>query len=739
MLIAISNPLTAILLLKFISSSFLQVAAAELRCSPPRLSNFTSLVEALFSPPSISTAAGASATEAAFAASLAERGVRLTAIAAAVVAAGVAETGGSFASSPIALVHQWDVSPALAGHIAMLLSHVTTDEAFAALKGALCSCLKIPPPLCVPVLQLRFKSAQCALSGYTLGPSSQYTPECDCYTSWLEVGPMPGWASPSLQVTLPEMCPFPAELIVIITAHLEANTAASTTTDWSELPTPPAAAPQATAPQTAPATFVSPAVYSQHVRIENLAQHGGAAGSVQFRVPRGLQMAGRRVRTASGQLPLSTAATSQLLASTAAAASRSIHGFGSSAGACAVPLSAPAAAATHVVPGPRHMQDLVADIAEPVSEARELPSIAIPASANTLTSVPPLQSEVAALTGARVAHVGVPPRLSERQLAKLQALMGDACQAEIDRLSVEASRLSPPSSLGALGIAQPRVLQGTSHPTEPPMAVPCTNDAIPVPVGSTHQSGSLLPAAASSSAAAPTTTAVMDALTVAATTSVLADNPKVSPDPSIRPAAEEDRGISTQAQVPTLPMRASAERISGAASQKVDTDHGKIAVAHLPERPPALGSVPAPRMSPEKGENMLVESGSVYVDALEEGSTQPGSQYSDAMASPPPEGSQQLLGGDDEVLLDVTDTLDIIQLAGLVIEPTSLVALTRESVQGPGMVEEGARVGEGSAGVTAVCPKPCETAVGTVHVVRQSAGNSERNAAADVEALQLQL
>ena len=109
------------------------------------------------------------------------------------------------------------------------------------------------------------------------------------------------------------------------------------------------------------------------------------------------------------------------------------------------------------------------------------------------------------------------------------------------------------------------------------------------------------------------------------------------------------------------------------------------------------------------------------------------------MASPPPEGSQQLLGGDDEVLLDVTDTLDIIQLAGLVIEPTSLVALTRESVQGPGMVEEGARVGEGSAGVTAVCPKPCETAVGTVHVVRQSAGNSERNAAADVEALQLQL
>lgn len=105
-------------------------------------------MEALFSPPSISTAAGASATEAAFADSLAERGVRLTAIAAAAVAAGAVETGGSFASSPIALVHQWDVSPALAEHIAMLLSHVTTDKAFAALKGAVCSCLKTASPLC---------------------------------------------------------------------------------------------------------------------------------------------------------------------------------------------------------------------------------------------------------------------------------------------------------------------------------------------------------------------------------------------------------------------------------------------------------------------------------------------------------------------------------------------------------------------------------------------------------------
>lgn len=223
----------------------------------------------------------------------------------------------------------------------------------------------------------------------TLGPSSQYTPKFGCYTSWLVVGSCQGGRCPPCKEYLLRYALFPAELIVISTSHLEANTAASTITECSQLPTAPAAAPQATAPQTALATFTSPKVHSQHVRIENLAQHGGATGPVQFLVPTGLQMAGRRGRTAAGQLLQATAATSQLPVRTEAAASTSTHGAGSSAAARAVPQSAPAAAATHVVLQPRATQGLVANISEPVSEPRALPSIAIPAMVNPLTSVPP--------------------------------------------------------------------------------------------------------------------------------------------------------------------------------------------------------------------------------------------------------------------------------------------------------------------------------------------------------------
>lgn len=324
--------------------------------------------------------------------------------------------------------------------------------------------------------------------------------------------------------------------------------------------------------------------------------------------------------------------------------------------------------------------------------------------------------------------------------------MGDACQAEIDRLSAVALRVSPPSSHGALGLAQSRASQDNAQPAEVSASVPQARPIIPLSEANNHEGESLSPAVATGTAATATTAAT----TAAATIGAAADSLNAAPHPGFRAVTKDGRGILNPLEVLSLPVRASAaetqpdinhECRSASVSQSGDPDIGSKAQAHLPELHTALGSVQGPRASPEEAGHTYLDSGSVYVDALEEGSTQPTSQYSDALTSPPPGSSQQLLEEDNEAPSGGTNTLGPSALAEAMLESASPVKLTMESIQDPGVDQEGARVGEEQAGVTAVGPKTCDTAVGAaVHVVSgHSEGRERRTGAIDADALQLRL